>query len=304
MPSVILHIGLPRTGTTLVQQWLDAGSPALREARITPIGSMAAHRIAVAFIAEAYRERIDVVRIRQAFDLEEAYGRAARADGVALVSSEYFTSADPAEVAQEFAERGLQVEKIICFVRRQDALQVSSYAQNVRMIGETGLPVAVGYHEAQDWNLHVQRWARSFPAAAMELRSYDKASREGVLASFCGCLGLGPDAAPSETKRVNATMSAEFTEIARMLNLRGIAFDGDKLLALDAASGGPAFGFPQSEIDIIEAAFGPSNAALAARVPDEFAEFARPGWTTGGIDMTGQVDEHRMHEILEKLRET
>lgn len=302
MPSVILHIGLPRTGTTLLQQWLEAGNSLLASANLFPLSTTVAHRIAVAFIEQQYRERVDVVGIRSQISLEDAYGSVLGVDGIAILSSEYFSSTDPADVAIDFRERGLHVEKIICFIRRQDALQVSSYAQNVRMIGEKEAPVAVGYHEAQDWNLLTSNWARIFPSAVIELRSYDKACKKGLLPAFSECLDLKPAATSGETERVNATMSAEFTEIARMLNVRSIEFDGDRLLSLSDSSRGARFAFAQSEIDIIEAAFRPSNEALAVRFPEEFADFAEPGWTANGVDMTGRVNEERMQEVLTKLQ--
>jgi hypothetical protein len=67
MKTLTLHIGLPKTGTTYIQGWLQARRAALADVGVwVPARSIFAHRLACEFIADTRRAaRGDVVHIKE-----------------------------------------------------------------------------------------------------------------------------------------------------------------------------------------------------------------------------------------------
>ncbi|MGX9182536.1 hypothetical protein, partial [Mesorhizobium sp. BHbdii] len=97
----------------------------------------------------------------------------------------------------------------------------------------------------------------------------------------------------------NRSLNAEMTEVARMLNERGLPPMSEALLALQRHLPGPPFGLPTYVVRQFEDAYLVSNRRLADRLRDpEFEEMSRPGWRTDGVCMAGQIDDARFAEII------
>ncbi len=154
--GLFLHIGLPKTGTTYLQEWLKLNSAVLAKAGLNVVPSLSAHRLAVATLGEELSRRPDIVDICSQVSLEQALADAA-CDG-AIISSEYFSLASPEQVQELFQTVGLSVSKTIAYLRRQDILSSAGYAQEIKALGTTHEIGDVIYTDALDWMLLRQSW--------------------------------------------------------------------------------------------------------------------------------------------------
>ena len=128
MAQVLLHAGLPKTGTTTVQNWLVENAPLLRaEGIFTPAKSQSTHRLAIeGVISRKRRAQPDfrpIMTLRMDEVRREIEG-AARDAAISriVLSSEYFSIAEPLLVKWLLSQMSLSEVTVIFVLRRQDRL--------------------------------------------------------------------------------------------------------------------------------------------------------------------------------------
>jgi hypothetical protein len=315
MKTLTLHIGLPKTGTTFIQGWLQASRPKLAELGVwVPTRQIFAHRLACEFIADARRAaRADVVHIR---DTDYTMARDDLALGLrqarvshAILSSEYFFEAEPRQVAAlRDAAPDLAV-RIIAFLRRQDRIIESGYNQEVKAMGATGTIGAAAYQKKLDWLRLFDQWAAVFGQANVALMNFDLAGRAGgVLAEFCRAAGLPPDlAAGADDRARNESLPANLLEFKRMANMvAGTGQDGSVeafvASAMEAGIGGPAFRLSPEAARAHLAHYAQSNRALADRLGSPAGEPLFPEHDlqgeAAGADLTGRLPQETIAQLL------
>jgi hypothetical protein len=216
-----------------------------------------------------------------------------------IISSEYFFIIDPDACASDLRHRGIEVTKVICFLRRQDVLSASGYAQDVKALGRSDVIRKVQYEAELDWHSLRNRWTNAFPGAAVEMRAY---TSQGLIEKFKAAAGIKAETIDQPDERPNPSLNAEMTEVARIMNARGERPMADRLLALQARLGGASFGFAPEIVKQFEEAYLRSNRALAACFPSgEFDDLGRPGWQPTGVDLSGKVSEDRIRHIMTLL---
>ncbi|MCG3169688.1 MAG: hypothetical protein CALGDGBN_01211 [Pseudomonadales bacterium] len=298
--GVVLHIGLPKTGSTAVQNWGRANRRALAADGVFVLPAvMEAHRLAVECIDDEKRlQSQDVANIRALpfAAASEALLAGLKGAGVrsACVSSEYFYLAEPARVAELFAGLGVPVARVLCFVRRQDDLMASGYNQDVKGMGSSRPFVAPGYRRGYDWCALRDDWQAAFPAAHIVLHNFDFHRARGTLVDvYARAIGAGSVHAAPKTDNTNESLGAELLEIVRVANAEGLPQLAR--LAVEAQQGGlggTPFAFAAPLRRAILEAYAESNARLAEDDPDgEFADFASAGRAREGIDLTGIFPE-------------
>ena len=157
MENVVLHIGLPKTGTTAIQNWTHANRNSLAAEGIFALPTiLEAQRLAVECITdEARLQAPDILHSKSlSFDVaRRTLIEGASREGVraSVVSSEYFFIADPTRVAAMFAGIGVGVSRVVCFVRRQDDLLASGYNQDIKGLGYALAFVPPAYLRIYDW---------------------------------------------------------------------------------------------------------------------------------------------------------
>jgi hypothetical protein len=315
MKILTLHIGLPKTGTTYVQGWLQARRAALAELGVwVPARPIFAHRLACEFIADARRAaRADVVHIRgteygAAFE-DLARGLRNARFNHAILSSEYFFEAQPGDVAAlRDAAPDLAI-RIVAFLRRQDRIIESGYNQEVKAMGATSRIGAPAYQKKLDWLLLFESWAAVFGEANVALVNFDLAGRAGgVLAEFCRAARLPPDLAVDADDRMrNESLPANLLEFKRIANMlggteKGASVDDFLAHAMEAGIGGPGFRLSPEAARAHLAYYAQSNRALADRLgcPADAPLFPEQDLLgePAGADLTGRLPNETIAQLL------
>ena len=247
----------------------------------------------------------DVTGHKASIPLEQATGNllGIEPSHLAVMSSEYFSLCDPYAVAARMRALGVEVVAIACYLRRQDVVAASGWSQMVKAEGAVEPVTEVGYFVDFDYELAFARWAGAFPGADVQFRNYRSAAAGGNLAAtFKGILGCEDlETTDNGSWDNNPGLSAEMTEIARMINGRGIDFR-QFLPYLSEFNTGERFAFSPRLTEEWERIYRRSNKAFARRaVTDDFSEFCATEWTPPGIDLTGRVSEERCNKVLAAL---
>jgi hypothetical protein len=292
-----LHIGLPKTGTTSLQEWLRLNSAALAQARFTVVPLLSAHRLAVATLGEALSCRSDIVWIRSQVTLAQALADAAH-DG-AIISSEYFSLAEPRAVRDLLQEAGISISKTIAYLRRQDIFCAAGYAQDVKAMGAFEVVTDASYTDALDWMLLRENWQDV--SEAVTLLNYDL-HKHDVINSFSHAIGAQDVPTMGMTERLNASLSAELTEVARILNQKQQSFDVEVLETVKGRHPDIRFGFSPQVTGEFERHYIESNRKLAEIYPEEFSSYAVENWQSPGQDFSGRVSEDHVLEIVRAVR--
>lgn len=297
LDNVVLHIGQPKTGTTLLQNWALANSAALASEGIFVLPSeLEAHRLAVNCITESSRLQMPDIPPIHALPFDSACGtllEGASRVGVhtTLVSSEYFSIVDPSDVATMFAGMGVSVTRVICFVRRQDDLLASGYNQDVKALGYSApFCPPTTWLRAYDWSSLRDDWQRAFPKAQIILRNFDHHRNHGTLVeAFVQDIGATSTYELPAIPTVNERLCAELLDIVRRANAAGLPEIAH--LAIKAqASGlmGTPFALSERERRSILRLYRASNSRLAKEDPrGEFGDFAHDRDKHPGLNMTG-----------------
>ncbi|NKM54609.1 hypothetical protein GFL21_08755 [Rhizobium anhuiense] len=301
---VVLHIGLPKTGTTYLQEWLKLNSDKLRQSGVAVLSSVAAHRLAAASLMDSpLSSRADVVAIERDCTLPQAAKEVQDCLGhVTVISSEYFFHCDPSDVRATMEALGASVSKIICYLRRQDRVCASGYAQEVKALGLAKRVADYGevsYEPLLDWNRLYEKWETAFPCATVTFENFESCVANGTLVeTFRASIGAAEVETFDLPERVNESLSAHLTEFARMLNEKRTAYDLDRLMDIQSRTKLPPFAFDQTTTRMFETIYLATNQLLTKRFPLKFDEYCISGWRPDGIDMTDRLGPEQQADIL------
>jgi hypothetical protein len=140
MSKLFLHVGMPKTGTSFIQGFVNVNHKLVKElVELDFISGKAPHEIACHLITDrALIERVDIKELRTADFFESKAELKQIKDGGlnCFASSEYFVLSDKNEVIKFFSNYFDEIE-IIFAVRRQDKLLASGFNQEVKALNRT-----------------------------------------------------------------------------------------------------------------------------------------------------------------------
>ena len=289
---VILHIGLPKTGSTFLQHWLVANEDALANSVAVISGDQGAQLLAQLccdrdrfahrpdFAANSNDEAIRTLLARLASLRDRNAARV-------VISSEYFFLAEPGMIRTTLLQFGLEIEKVICLLRRQDRLIASGYAQDVKDLAHKD-PLSIspgGYTVWYDW-LELQRaYTSAMPAARFVPLEFDHLRRSGTLLprwkQELGVSSIATDEPASSAEPVNPSLSGEMVEVCRAANELGLP--SLSALALEAARRGlvgSPYMLPASMTHELRSGFAARNDEFVAQLdaPRGFEDYTTNGW--------------------------
>ena len=229
---LFLHIGHPKTGTTSIQTWFLANREALRSAGIlyptTGLNDSAHRLLSPAFYAQRHLpNEAPAVMHRLIREIESS------SCSVVFISFEGFGLDHPRSLA---LLRELGEVTVIYYVRRQDHLAESMYAQHVRSflrmeIRPPDLWLEQVFH--CDYLAVAERFATFFGADRFRLRPFEPTALAGgdVVKDILNVMGVTPPSnLPPPTSR-NETLRRSYLSFKRALNLLPLLEEEHRLLA-------------------------------------------------------------------------
>jgi hypothetical protein len=314
MASVSLHIGVPKTATSHIQAWLHTNRQKLREYGVfVPDQPILAHRLAVEFLSGGvWDTRADLVDIRRTpLDLaQQSFKEAVRSRSfaMAIISSEYFYYADPAQVRATFRDWFGSDPTVVIYIRSQGELVLSGYNQDVKRLGQTASRPRPFYAPIYDWGLVLDGWAKQIGRDNLKVISFDASSRqdtilEDFVAAACPRLRQHlSDGSLADAGFFNESLPADLLEFKRLANSGG-EFGLAELLeeALQSGYAGPRFGVGEEEASDWRALYQASNAYVAKEyfsgaTVDEI--FPRDPERKPGMDFEGRLPVETVAKLL------
>lgn len=337
VPTLIVHIGTAKTGSTAIQVALHRQRGELRSHGVAYVhdpGFVNLREVAAACVDDdgdddhldtlglhdvdarrAFRtEVVDRFRRQVSSAMEDERERVE----TVVVSSEHFHSrlvtptavARLADVVRPLADR----VRVVCYLRRQVDLFASFYSTHLRNGGcetldQVGDRLSRLGHPYADYDHLLSMWADAFGADAIEPRLFGRDELVGgtIVADVARVIGL-PDGVLVEEPGVNPSISRLGQVLMLAIN-RAVAAGADPgPLAeargvVEAACTGPGERWPPDEAAARQAVFDPGNEAVRRRwFPDRAALFPTSFAPPPAIDVD---DEARavLTELFRRLTE-
>jgi len=232
--SILLHIGVHKTGTTAIQDALSHARPELSQWDVQYPGNAQAHRrVASSAMNRRLGWQVGGAPAPEPAVWENFVKNAHAFQGITVCSSEFFAESDDA-TAGEIVERiGKGNVHVIITLRNLGKILPSAWQQILKSGYENGyvhwLKNALTEVENEPktevfWARHrhdivVERWAKLVGSDRVTVVVVDDSNRDGIYHDFENLLGLPKDALLKQRKHtMNRSMTTAESELLRRLN--------------------------------------------------------------------------------------
>lgn len=273
MSKLILHVGMPKTGSSYIQGILNKNKGLIEESLgIRALTGISPHVVACHLISDInLLTRPDILSLREKYnlELENTINEYAKKSELVVISSEYFYLCEPEVVKKFFADYFKNFE-IVLVVRRQDKLLSSGYNQDVKALGRTSnLTWDVENGKKLDyWN-----YCESWSPCTVRCIDYDtvKKQKNGLISAFFALFIKDYNAIanqlvnPNDNSK-NLSLSHKEVLLKLAMNRNGL---GEKNEILDEFSNflsdKQPFEMPSAYENVIASHYRPSNLKLIAK---------------------------------------
>ena len=233
MRKVVIHVGAPKTGTTLVQDLLHLNRERLRERGVLYPGQrFDAHFLAALDLLGKKWGGLE----KEAVGAWDAIVAEANAwEGDVIISHEVLAAASPRQVRRALG--GLRGEVHIVYSVRDLARQIPAEWQEgvkhrrklsyAEFLGDLSserpqTPQVQWFWAVQKWPDVLDRWSSTLPAERVHVVTVPPpdAPRTLLLQRFLDVLGIERDWLPAPSERANPSLGAVETTVIRRLNER------------------------------------------------------------------------------------
>lgn len=224
-----LHIGAPKTGTTLLQQlcW-ENRKPLLDAGILYPAsGARRGGHHDYAFLMDGGYPEWATPQPRDLAALEADLAEELRRfDGDILLSSEdFYMYPHPGKLLGTLERTGVlkrRNPRIIVYLRRQDDAHESWYNQTIKALGyhHTLSESLQTFHDLWDYDANLQRWSAVFGEDALIVRLYgDREFTGGTLVNdFLSVIGVPVAGFKIPAERINTGLNYDLLEMQRCIN--------------------------------------------------------------------------------------
>lgn len=227
---VVLHVGTPKTGTSMVQDLLARNDATLRQRGVLVPGGAYDHQ---------YRAGLDLLG-EVADDGRGSWDRLAaqirRHDGTAVVSNEILTRASDEQIARAAASLPDAAIDVIVTVRDlgrqipsgwQEAVKHRARLPFATFVAELRAehprrPAARGFWEVQSWPEAAKRWAAITSPERVHIVTVPPSSADPVVLRqrILKAMGIEPEWVPQAPHRDNTRLGAAEAKVLRGINRR------------------------------------------------------------------------------------
>jgi len=225
--TLYVHIGRPKVGSTAIQRFLKGNSELLKSLGVLyPKAGQkenASHVLAEVLQPQQFPNLAELAGEFYSGLLKEVE---ASDCATVILSSESFCFVDPAKLAERIQPH-FDV-RIVCYVRRQDDVLVSSYIQELKdgsMLDEDAADLEDYLKNKErirllDYNHMLDQWAGVFGQENIIARVYEKGQLKGDLfGDILDVLGLSiTDEFKKPAARVNQTPASDILELIKIIN--------------------------------------------------------------------------------------
>lgn len=267
MKKAILHIGVHKTGTTTIQNWMWANRDLIRVKTgwtyPEEFAVQNAHHVIPWSVMSKF-EKNPISRPHRC-EIDGIKGRLRNHNNIVL-SSEAFCTADEEDVRkigwlfEEFETT------VVIFARRQDRLIQSEYVQRVK---QEVFPLCDPFPEfammwrrvlpALDFHGLFQKWKRHF--GKVVIKDFDVCASEGLMRSFLGVIEAG-HLAPGKEAADNVSLNYYYVSGLREANMMEAIVPGTRERMIKGLSN---INFPLGKLSFF-------NGAEAHKFMDQFHE--------------------------------
>ncbi|WP_085808858.1 hypothetical protein [Sphingomonas sp. TZW2008] len=235
--DIYLHIGLEKTGTTTIQQFLAANRAALRaDGILFPLSPGEQNQTRLAAFALDPDSSDSVLRRHEDDAADGDFRASFRAAFVAeaqasgcrqmVLSNEHCSSR--LRTVEEIARlKALldavgRVKRVVVYLRRQDDFLISTYSTSIKTGAVTrfALPRQRKVERRYDFAELLAGWAAVFGEAVIQPRLFAREELAGddLLTDFCVAMDIATPGLAAGGRRRNVSLSAEGVEYLRLLN--------------------------------------------------------------------------------------
>ncbi|KHM50102.1 hypothetical protein PL71_06465 [Pseudoalteromonas distincta] len=194
MAKLILHVGMPKTGSSYIQGVLNKNHKVIEEnGNIRILGGIKPHLLACYLIDDSrlgIRTDINELKKQYTNDIEELLKTQSANAETVVISSEYFILCGINKL-KEYFNRIFESIEVVISVRRQDKLIASGFNQDVKALARTSnLTWDKTSSQHMDYWEYCEKWsAESIDVKVIDY-DYVKKEKEGLLISFLNILKI------------------------------------------------------------------------------------------------------------------
>lgn len=228
----ILHIGAPKCGSTALQSAFYLNRDSLKRVGVEYIGDRA-HWTSAAKSVVGIPDRVSgkVPPISEWLSLLEWSRRARREGQSALISSEWFASADPTAVARIVSDLGQERLQVVLAIRPLTSTLPSAWQQRLKLGGTLGLvdwlelvlnnqdhPRAKRVWMKHGYDAIAARWAEAVGRERVTVLIVDERSPGSIFRDAASLLKIPEETLARAPKRTNPSLSAFEADVLAELN--------------------------------------------------------------------------------------
>lgn len=218
MKKVILHVGPPKTGTSVLQKWLNSNRTFLAKNGI----SYPEHRLDANGVSSGNKD-IFLIKNEKEGTLQFDVGKYERLlkslqaskFQTLLLSSEFFFSHIPSFVKHS---RDVKIS-FVAYVRPEHEFVESIYNQSVKRNKQTN-PIALRHTLPSSYLDRLIEYIDNYGADLFHLRGYGAEGffQNGIIPDFCNAIGIKHDVSVEEDEKINGSYNFECMEFKRWTN--------------------------------------------------------------------------------------